>query len=769
MPDDRIDLEELERDLETEIGALWDSETTPDDFGDALMKALIAAVIAAYLLGRGIDETELSEAEKERLQAWIDEQRGYLAGFIAAIEAGERPGNWANRASMYASAIVAPFWWGKTYGLILPAYPGDLSTICGQKCHCAWYVEDLGDDNYDAYWRLGIAEHCPDCAERAILWAPLRIRHGEYKEFTLKERIDAKFKHLSGRHNQKRHGWRGQGLDAARRAMRSGVSDDFAHATTPEAERDAARAKFGLTPLANRAQFEAAQKRINEARENIVGLRKQQADIEKEIDAARTDTDKLESITKRWSQTYDEMIKKNNESWDLEGQVRDLRRREELPPKVKKAYDDAIRIDRLMSDMDSEVRYLPYDHPKREAYRELRKQYSKANDEVEKYRGSLNEDGKWYDVDGNVHTLRKLHPLVEKCKAARAENERLQQEVAKITKEKEALDGSWQRVNEGYTKGSAVRTALEKAENGYANSGDAKTAMRYLRAQSKQYREKLAKDIEKVAKLEREADQLLSARTETRKEIAKKLGKDEWDSEVLNSPDYESVRAKSQAVSIALNKESAQLSESLRSTLAAKNPLKVDVDYDQYQESPGETYYTAERVAEARVGGMESMSKLVPHNPLVASERIGVRNLVKQNEDDRAHGSREGMHLQNSDSAWTVVHEMGHVIEGRDPLILRQSVAFLGRRTKGYKQEKLSDLNPGAGYRESEVTVKDKFADDYIGKQYSYTTMGGKRVTYATEVLSMGIQDFFQNPARLAAKDPDMFDYIFAVLRLGSD
>jgi len=67
------------------------------------------------------------------------------------------------------------------------------------------------------------------------------------------------------------------------------------------------------------------------------------------------------------------------------------------------------------------------------------------------------------------------------------------------------------------------------------------------------------------------------------------------------------------------------------------------------------------------------------------------------------------------------------------------------------------------------VTVKDKFADDYIGKQYSYTTMGGKRVTYATEVLSMGIQDFFQNPARLAAKDPDMFDYIFAVLRLGSD
>jgi len=195
MPDDRIDLEELERDLETEIGALWDSETTPDDFGEALMKALIAAVIAAYLLGRGIDENELSEAEKEKLQAWIDEQRGYLAGFIAAIEAGERPGNWANRAGMYASAIVAPFWWGKTYGLILPAYPGDGSSICGQKCACAWYVEDLGDDNYDAYWRLGIAEHCPDCAERAILWAPLRIRHGEYKEFTLKERIDAKFKH----------------------------------------------------------------------------------------------------------------------------------------------------------------------------------------------------------------------------------------------------------------------------------------------------------------------------------------------------------------------------------------------------------------------------------------------------------------------------------------------------------------------------------------------------------------------------------------------
>jgi hypothetical protein len=55
-------------------------------------------------------------------------------------------------------------------------------------------------------------------------------------------------KHQAGKHNQKRHGWRG-GIEGARRAMRSGISSDFEGKTTPAAERDAARSKYGMAKL----------------------------------------------------------------------------------------------------------------------------------------------------------------------------------------------------------------------------------------------------------------------------------------------------------------------------------------------------------------------------------------------------------------------------------------------------------------------------------------------------------------------------------------
>ena len=83
----------------------------------------------------------------------------------------------------------------------------------------------------------------------------------EWAEGLLAKRKEVSEKHLSGQHNQKRHGWRGSSVDSARRAMRSGVSSDFEGKTTPAAERDAARKKWGLLKIDREAQAGARSER----------------------------------------------------------------------------------------------------------------------------------------------------------------------------------------------------------------------------------------------------------------------------------------------------------------------------------------------------------------------------------------------------------------------------------------------------------------------------------------------------------------------------
>ncbi|KPV42211.1 hypothetical protein SE17_44475, partial [Kouleothrix aurantiaca] len=84
------------------------------------------------------------------------------------------------RAQLYANSIQTPYWRGVTRLLPLPAMPGDGTSPCLTHCRCAWDVTALeGEQNYDCTWTLGDTEHCQVCKQRAVEWAPLRIRNGE--------------------------------------------------------------------------------------------------------------------------------------------------------------------------------------------------------------------------------------------------------------------------------------------------------------------------------------------------------------------------------------------------------------------------------------------------------------------------------------------------------------------------------------------------------------------------------------------------------------
>ena len=88
----------------------------------------------------------------------------------------------ANRAKLYGKAANATAQQARlqAQGLpMLPFYPAQ-ATQCRVNCKCTWDIRvlDVVNGNYDCYWTLGIAEHCPTCLARSRAANPLRVRRG---------------------------------------------------------------------------------------------------------------------------------------------------------------------------------------------------------------------------------------------------------------------------------------------------------------------------------------------------------------------------------------------------------------------------------------------------------------------------------------------------------------------------------------------------------------------------------------------------------------
>jgi len=119
----------------------------------------------------------------------------------------------------------------------------------------------------------------------------------------------------------------------------------------------------------------------------------------------------------------------------------------------------------------------------------------------------------------------------------------------------------------------------------------------------------------------------------------------------------------------------------------------------------------------------------------------------------RAHYSpgSEFLRVANDAEIRTVVHEMGHWLENHSDDVRRKAMEFYQRRTAGDQLEPL-----GQGHYDWEMTRRDRFADKYMGHYYD---------SGDTEIVSMGLEWFFAQPQRLAAEDPDMFDFVYNLVR----
>ena len=104
----------------------------------------------------------------------------------------------------------------------------------------------------------------------------------------------------------------------------------------------------------------------------------------------------------------------------------------------------------------------------------------------------------------------------------------------------------------------------------------------------------------------------------------------------------------------------------------------------------------------------------------------------------------------------TSVHEMGHWLEYQNPDVKQWANEFLDYRTAGEEAKKLSEITGHKGYRGWEVAKEDKFIEPYMGKIYS---------DKATELISMGLEQFYRDPLWFAKADPEMFDFIYNMAR----
>lgn len=178
-------LDKLIHRLSLLIGAATDTlEADPGQVAawyDEIARQLRRYHLAAFMAGYG-QTTKLPNGADKAVADDIATQLKFLGQFRTEMQdAAEWQAGWNARAQMYASSITVPYWRGAVKMLPLPAMPAQ-GTACLTRCRCAWDVQQLdGDNNYDAYWRLGSIEtkHCQICLEREAQWSPVQIRGGE--------------------------------------------------------------------------------------------------------------------------------------------------------------------------------------------------------------------------------------------------------------------------------------------------------------------------------------------------------------------------------------------------------------------------------------------------------------------------------------------------------------------------------------------------------------------------------------------------------------
>jgi hypothetical protein len=117
----------------------------------------------------------------------------------------------------------------------------------------------------------------------------------------------------------------------------------------------------------------------------------------------------------------------------------------------------------------------------------------------------------------------------------------------------------------------------------------------------------------------------------------------------------------------------------------------------------------------------------------------------------RSNGNNHTISIHDVGDTRNFYHEMGHCIEAVDKDLEREARDLKRARTEGERPISLKSLHPAKGYSAHEMTLKDKWIEDYVGKEYPFT---------GSEVVSMGMELMHTKPGVLAKQDPQLYHLI---------
>lgn len=160
-----------------------------------------------------------------------------------------------------------------------------------------------------------------------------------------------------------------------------------------------------------------------------------------------------------------------------------------------------------------------------------------------------------------------------------------------------------------------------------------------------------------------------------------------------------------------------------------------------------------QNMRKAHQKAVEAFSRMIDIPEL--KDSVNIIETPPERNGRSAYSRKTDKVMMGSDDPAEVIHEASHWLEEKVPGVRAEVEAFYKKRTEGEKLVKMKDVTGNAGYRDDEVTRVDKWLNPYMGKEYKN----------ASEILSMGMEMMYRNPVYLAKNDPEMFDFIYSVVR----
>lgn len=163
------------------------------------------------------------------------------------------------------------------------------------------------------------------------------------------------------------------------------------------------------------------------------------------------------------------------------------------------------------------------------------------------------------------------------------------------------------------------------------------------------------------------------------------------------------------------------------------------------------------------------------HHASVALEFLGqLANTIPEGEITvalsalkRANYEDGTINMGPKDSIETYVHEIGHFLEDKGMIdgspIWHLAADELERRTAKSERIVIERKQTKTGKAVEVTSRPDHFMHPYVGRDYKPDKATGKK--RHTELLAMGVGYLWSNPHRLAAEDPQLFNFTMAMLK----